>query len=109
MDRDGQLMKRESGGTTGMTYLKWGLMGVGAIVVAGWVLSLLSWALPLLLIGGVGYGVWRLATAGSRKAPLALPPSDVDTSGLDAQRQSRQELEDFERRLREVEEPAHRR
>lgn len=103
MSRDGQLVKREEGGTSGLTIAKWGLMGVGAIVVAGWVFSLLSWAMPILVLGGVGWVLWKVF--GSRSGPPAnrqLPPGQVNIDGGQLHH-NRNELDEFDRRLAEAE------
>ena len=102
MSRDGQLVKREEG-STGLTIAKWGLMGIGAIVVFGWVFSLLSWAFPLLVVGGVGWMLWKVfGSKGRPSVDRQLPPGQVNIETGDLHR-NRQELDEFDRRLAEAE------
>ena len=107
MGNDNALIKRGDQGISGLTVAKWGLMGVGAIVVAGWALSLLSWFLPFLIVGGIGYGAYRLLRRkpGSQQA-LPHHPAASDVGGA---RDARRDLEEFDRRLAEAESEVHRR
>ena len=78
----------------GVDLLKTGLIVAGTIVVAGIAWSLFKTVLTVAVVGGIGYGVYRLVAkgGGGKKAPKkpkakALPPGSP---------------EDFEARMREL-------
>lgn len=100
-DEDQPLTKRAGGADT-LTYAKWGLMGVGALVIIGWVLSHWLWVLAAGGVGFLGYS-WMKSSKGSGGGTSdAAPPPPRSSSA--AAPSSQTPLDDFERRMRELDE-----
>lgn len=90
-------------------YATWGLIGIGALVVLRWALTLLLNPFLLLLLVGGGGLAWA-ATRKKQSAPAAARtqspaesiaplPAEID----DPVARSQAELDAFDRRLQEVE------
>lgn len=96
--------KREEETSEPLTWAKWGLMGIGAVVVAGWALSLLSWMFPLLVVGAVGYGAWKIFGPDGSTKPKQLPhvADDQWMEQRASTERSKAELQEFDRRLTEA-------
>lgn len=91
-------------------YAKWGLIGIGTLVVLRWALALLLNPM-LLVLGGVGgvvaYTMLKkkpesAATGNASARSDAMPTSSAEMSD-DPVKRSEAELEAFDRRLAEIE------
>lgn len=99
----------------GLVVARWGLMGLGALLVVSWALKLLMNPFLLLLLAGVGFVGWRLTRTpspdASSRAPSTSPQSGASSTRSapapaeapdDPIERSRRDLADFDRRLREL-------
>lgn len=88
--------KQEDGGGKGMAVLKGVLMGLGGLVALGIVISVLKPLIVVGVVGGAGYLGYRFM-----KKKKALPPGG---SGGGRKALSAGTGDDFDRRMRELEE-----